>query len=221
MNELLAIVTARGGSKRLPGKNKKMFFGKPLIVWTIEAAQLASSVTDVIVSTDDKEIAQIAANAGARVPFLRSANLAADDTSSADVVIDVIERCDVGSDFVLLQPTSPLRTSLQIDEAATLHFKSKFESTVSIGLGAPSDTSFWWEPGTHKIFSKSHNTHHAGFRNVDTNGAVYWVRTERMLSQRRFVFANTGGYLMDNKSSVDIDTKKDWDDAVCHFQGEI
>lgn len=217
---MLAIVTARGGSKRLPGKNKKMFFGKPLIVWTIEAAQAASSVTDVVVSTDDSEIAQIAASAGARVPFLRPAALATDDTSSAAVVIDVIERCDVGTDFVLLQPTSPLRTSLHIDEAAALHFNSNFESTVSIRLGALSDTSFWWEPKTHKIFSKRHNNYCSAFRNVDTNGAVYWVKTERMLSQQWFVFANSGGYLMDDKASIDIDTKKDWDEAVCHFKGK-
>lgn len=121
---MLAVITARGGSKRLPGKNKKDFKGKPLIAWTIEAALSSRYLSRVVVSTDCAEIAKLSLDYGAEVPFLRDSALAQDKTSSSDVLIDVLSKVQKTDYTVLLQPTSPLRHYKHIDKAYELH-KSK------------------------------------------------------------------------------------------------
>jgi CMP-N-acetylneuraminic acid synthetase len=110
---VLAVVPARGGSKGLPGKNIRMICGKPLIDWTIQAALKSRFIDELIVSTDSPEIADIAAKAGASVPFLRPAGLATDTSPTIDVVEHVLEHFRAASEsfdyLVLLEPTSPLR----------------------------------------------------------------------------------------------------------------
>lgn len=118
----LAIVPARGGSKGIPRKNLHELAGKPLIVWTIAAAREARRLDRIVVSTDDLEIADVSRTAGAEVPFLRPKNLAQDETQMREVLLHCVAelakvegyRPDV---IVTLQPTSPLRTGAQIDEA--------------------------------------------------------------------------------------------------------
>ena len=107
----LAIIPARGGSKGVPKKNIRDFNGKPLIAWTIEAAQESSLISDVILSSDDPEIISTAEHLNCKVPFIRDIGLAQDETSSYDVVLDAIERVPNFDWIVLLQPTSPLRTA--------------------------------------------------------------------------------------------------------------
>jgi len=117
---VLAIVPARGGSKGLPGKNIRPFGGIPLLAWSIRAAADASTVDRVVVSTDDADIAAIARDAGAEVPFRRPPELAADGTTDLPVFLHVLDVLDGGGDVdivVHLRPTSPLRQASMIDDA--------------------------------------------------------------------------------------------------------
>lgn len=133
---VLALIPARGGSKGIPRKNIAPCAGRPLIAWTCLAAREATCLTRTIVSTDDREIADVAAAHGASAPFLRPAELASDTARSVDVAnhaIDWLEReegwrTDV---LVLLQPTSPLRTARHIDEAFAL-LQPDLDSVVSV-----------------------------------------------------------------------------------------
>ncbi|WP_422007612.1 acylneuraminate cytidylyltransferase family protein [Roseivirga pacifica] len=119
--KVLAVVTARGGSKGLPGKNIKEFNGKPLIAWTIEQGLNCQSVDRLIVSTDDVEIAHTSREHGAEVPFLRPDYLAGDTATSIDVIVHAIDFLEQQGDtydiVILLEPTSPLRESSDIDYA--------------------------------------------------------------------------------------------------------
>lgn len=117
---VLAIITARGGSKGVPRKNIKDLAGKPLIAYTIEAVKASQYLTRCIVSTDDQEIADVSRRFGADIPFVRPAELAQDDSTSVDVVRHAVQwlRDNKGENYdyvMILQPTSPLRTADDID----------------------------------------------------------------------------------------------------------
>ena len=134
--KLLALIPARGGSKRLPKKNILDLLGKPMISWSIEAALGSKFIDKVIVSTDDKEISDIAENYGVSAPFLRPAELSEDDTSSIDVALHAlseIEQSDIDYHYILLlQPTSPLRKSFHIDSAVNLFIEKSADAIVSV-----------------------------------------------------------------------------------------
>ena len=124
---VLALIPARGGSKGLPRKNVRNICGKPLIAWSVEAAKKCRYTDAVVVSTDDREIADAAQSAGAAVPFMRPAELATDAASSMDVILHAISYFEKkGESFdvlVLLQPTSPLRDSGHVEEALDMFIK--------------------------------------------------------------------------------------------------
>jgi N-acylneuraminate cytidylyltransferase len=111
---LLALIPARGDSKEIPRKNIKEFCGKPLIAWAIEAAQKASGIDRIVLSTEDHEIAEVAQKWGAEVPFMRPAELAGDDTPGIEPVLHALEQLPTFDEVLLLQPTSPLRTAEDI-----------------------------------------------------------------------------------------------------------
>jgi CMP-N-acetylneuraminic acid synthetase len=121
MTRVLTVVPARGGSKGLPGKNIKELIDKPLIAWSIQQGLASKYVNEVIVTTDSEEIADIAKRYGARVPFLRPAHLAQDTSSTKDVIIHLIDELEKIGEFydyiLLLEPTSPLRETSDIDLA--------------------------------------------------------------------------------------------------------
>ena len=134
--KFLALIPARGGSKGLPGKNVRILGDKPLIAWSIETARKSQYVDDVIISTDDDEIADVARKFNANVPFKRKAELASDKAQMMDVLIDAMDyvRENIGAfDYlVLLQPTSPFRTAQHIDEAIELLFQR--EAKIVMGV---------------------------------------------------------------------------------------
>ena len=130
--ETFALITARGGSKGIPRKNILPFGGKPLITWTIEAALKAKCIDHVFVSTDDQEIAQIAQKAGADVPFLRPSELSQDESPSIDTVLHTLNIYKTIDNLFLLQPTSPLRTYLDIEQSMRLFLSKNCPSLVSI-----------------------------------------------------------------------------------------
>lgn len=135
---VLAFIPARGGSKGLPGKNIKELCGKPLIAWSIEQAFKSKYVDKVFVSTDSEEIANIAKESGANVPFLRPVELATDDSPTSDAIIHALEQLSLQGesyDYVaLLEPTSPLRKPNDIDDAINLIVQNTgADCLVSVG----------------------------------------------------------------------------------------
>ena len=134
---ILAIIPARRGSKRLPGKNIKILGDKPLIAWTIEAAKNSQYIDHIIVSTDSDKIAKVAKNWGVAVPFERPSYLSTDEASSEDVIVHTLNWIEENEGilfdyFILLQPTSPLRQTKDIDQALELMEKKNASSVVSV-----------------------------------------------------------------------------------------
>lgn len=134
--DYLAIIPARGGSKRLPGKNIKPLNGKPLIAWSIDAARKAKKISQTIVSTDSQDIANCASEYGADIPFLRPSDIAGDKSSVVDAlrhaVIFYEDQGTIIKNIVLLQTTSPFRKCHHIDEAIDSFEKNKADSLTSV-----------------------------------------------------------------------------------------
>ena len=136
--KVLGLIPARGGSKRIRGKNIKCLSGKPLIGWTIQAALNSNYVDQVIVSTEDEEIAKTSKKWGADVPFLRPKRLALDNSTRNEVVGDVLNKVKGFEYVILLQPTSPLRSAIHIDEAFSQMINRSRKNCVSVKLQHPS-----------------------------------------------------------------------------------
>lgn len=220
---ILALITARGGSKGIPRKNVLPLGDKPVIVWSIKAALTSRSVDRVIVSTDDEEIAAISREHGAEVPFLRPTELARDDTGHMDVVIHAIEWLEREQDYrpdlvLLLQPTSPLRTPEDIDAAAELIATRAADSVVSVceTHQHPHLIRKISEKGTLVDFvSGSPQPGSSERRRQDLppayfeNGAIYLTKRSVLLERRTFVPENTVPYIMPAERSLQIDDA--WD----------
>ncbi len=214
----LAIIPARGGSKRIEKKNIKSVAGKPLIAHTIFHAEQATNVGRAIVSTDDEEIANIAAEYGGEVPFMRPAELATDTASTAGVITHAIEwAADRGEQFdtiCLLQTTSPLRTPDDIDDAIARLRTTEAESVVSIA--AYSNPPHWAVEETNEgQLSEFFETGSLWGDTVDRsqdlprlyypNGAVYAATIDAWRENKSFYTPKTVGYRMPPKRSFDID----------------
>lgn len=222
----LGLITARAGSKGLPGKNLRPLAGRPLLAWTCEAALGASALDRVVLSTDGEDIAACGRGCGVEVPFLRPAELAADKTPSLDVAlhaVDWLRRCE-GYDaevLVLLQPTSPLRTSRHIDEAMALlgpevstvvsvvrvpHRFSPF-SVMRVEEGRLVD----FVPGPLPFDRFRRQEHPPIFAR---NGpAVLVSRVAALERTQSFYGRVVFPYEMEERSSVDIDTAEDLEEA--------
>ena len=129
---LLALIPARGGSKGIPRKNIRLFCGKPLLQWSIDVALMSSCIDQVVVSTEDTEIAAIAKAGGAEVPFLRPEKLASDEAPAISSVLHALEQLPKVTDVLLLQPTSPLRHLEDLDAIVQLRHQAGRESAVSV-----------------------------------------------------------------------------------------
>ncbi|MDO6759747.1 acylneuraminate cytidylyltransferase family protein [Tamlana sp. 2_MG-2023] len=215
---MLAIIPARGGSKGLPGKNIKMLDGKPLIAHTIEAAVNSKAISKVIVSTDSEEIAKVAKNYGAEVPFMRPSYLAGDDAKSIDVYQYTIQRMEkeqqsVINEIVVLQPTSPLRTAQHIDDAAHLFNLNQADSVISY---CKEEHPIFWhkfitEDGKFEdIFQEDYLKNRQEIRSTYyPNGAIYIFKKE-LLFNNKYYTENSFSYIMPRQSSIDIDTIDDF-----------
>ena len=217
---LLAIIPARGGSKRLPRKNILDLAGKPLIAWTIEAALESKYIDRIVVSTDSKEISSISRKYGADVPFMRPDELATDETTSIDVVLhqlDQLEECnDSYSYVILLQPTSPLRTAENIDESVEL-LKSRNSDAV-ISVCKVEHSPLWCNTipadGSllnfldDSILNKRSQDLNQYYR---LNGAIYLCNIKLLKKEKNFFLkSNSIAYKMNEEQSIDIDSKNDF-----------
>ena len=214
MKSITVLIPARGGSKCIPRKNIRPFCGKPLLQWSIDAALAAACVAQVVVTTDDAEIAAVASAGGAEVPFLRPAELATDKAPGIAPVLHALEQLPKVSDVLLLQPTSPLRTSDDIEVIVALRQQAACESAVSL---TPSSKHPAW------MFSLSQEQRLEPLLELDEivcrqqlspayvlNGSLYLASREFLLREQSFINAETIGYVMPPERSVDIDTPLDW-----------
>lgn len=210
----------------MPRKNVALVAGKPLIAWTIEAAQKSKLVDRVLVSTDDDEIAQISKQHGAEVPFKRPAELAQDNSPHMPVVIHAVQWLNTNhanqfEDIVLLQPTSPLRTAEDIDSAVNLLHETRADSVVSVSEARshPFLVKQLAEDGRLEDFMPKPSGYLAR-QNLPPvyviNGAVYVARRDVLLEQQTFYTKRTYAYVMPAERSLDIDTP--WD---LHLAGLI
>lgn len=216
---ILGLITARGGSKGTPGKNVKTIAGKPLIAWTIEAALESSLLDRVIVSTDDDNIALVSRQFGAEVPFMRPVNLAQDDSPHIDVLIHAIEwiRDEQGYNpeyLMLLQPTSPLRTVDDINNAVGL--ANKHDADCVIGVSLSPVHPYLIKQVDEKGKLESYTSIPDGYlpRQVYPtvyyeNGAIYLIKTETVLKKGASYLEDAFPYVMPIERSLDIDTP--WD----------
>ncbi|QOP43233.1 acylneuraminate cytidylyltransferase family protein [Sulfurimonas sediminis] len=211
----LAIIPARGGSKRLPRKNILDLNGKPLIAYTIESALKSKYIDDVVVSSDDDEILTISKKYGADT-IKRPAELATDTATSFDTIKHTIEHVKKYDFIVLLQPTSPLRKSHHVDESIELLMDKKADAVVSV---CEMDHSPLWsntlpEDGSMSSFLRDEVKNK---RSQDLekyyrlNGAVYICDSDKLLEEESFFLKeNIFAYVMDRESSVDIDEEIDF-----------
>jgi CMP-N,N'-diacetyllegionaminic acid synthase len=211
----LAIIPARGGSKRLPRKNILDLCGKPLVTWSIEAG-LKSKYTDkVIVSSDDDEILEISKKFGAET-IKRPNKLANDTATTFDAIKHTIENIQEYDYIVLLQPTSPLRNASHIDEAIELLEGKNADAVISV---CEMDHSPLWSNTLDnslsmngflrdEILNKRSQDLEKYFR---LNGAIYVCKTDKLLEEKSFFLKeNIFAYVMDRKSSIDIDKEIDF-----------
>ena len=214
---ILAIIPARGGSKRLPRKNVLPLSGKPLIVWTIEAGLNSKYIDRVIVSSEDVEILKISVDAGSEI-IQRPQKLATDKASTFSVVEHVINEIDGHYDFIiLLQPSSPLRSSKHIDNAFDLLVAKDADGIISV---CKTEHSPLWanilpEDGSMVQFIKGEIK---GMRSQNLpiyyrlNGAIYLCKKDKLISEKSFLLKeNIFAYQMNRRHSVDIDEKFDFD----------
>lgn len=218
---------ARGGSKRLPGKNVKLLGGKPMIAWTIEAAKRSKYVDRVIVSTDSEEIARFAKKYGAEVPFERPAELATDTASAVDVATHALswlkEQEGTEYDYLAqLQATSPLRTATHIDEAIEKLIDD--QNLDALGSFYTWDKKpDWIHTENDEGFLEASVTTKPTAKNAKAflvpNGAIALVKTSTLLKDKTFYPKKLGAYIMDAAQSVDIDTQQDFDMALLLING--
>jgi CMP-N,N'-diacetyllegionaminic acid synthase len=214
--KVLGVIPARGSSKRFPNKNIRMLAGKPLIAWTIEAAQKAERLTDYLVSSDALLILDVARNYGAPVPFTRPSELATDTVRNIEVVAHALKFMEAKKQIVydiivLLQPTSPIRNPVHIDKAVDMLWQSDLDSVVSI-------------KGPYKkrdpILKAIRNGVLEDYCPVDDpadtepfylyNAALYGVKRNYFAQHNKLISPRQVPLMMDPIYSVDVDTEADF-----------
>ena len=222
--KILALITARGDSKRLPGKNILPLGGKPMIVWSIDVVRDIPEICDILVSTDSSDIASICKKNNAYVPWLRPKKLATDTSNSVDVAIHALDWYEKEKGLIdgvlLLQPTSPFRTKHSIQKGIELYIKNNYKSVTGV---SPTHSHPMW---TFKMegdclipFIQNH-----GFktRSQDLlpafilNGSFYLISPTKLRACHSFVEEKSIPLIIDSPAeSLDIDSA--WDFKIAEF----
>ena len=214
--KVLGIVTARGGSKGIPRKNLALLRGKPLLVYTAEAALAASTLLHTILSTDDEEIAEVGRSCGLEVPFMRPKELAADDTPTLPVMRHaVMSLQNLGREYdavCLLQPTNPLRRPEHIDACVSLLFERDADAVITV-LPVPHQYNPHWvyfqdEHGTLRLITGETEPiprRQELPRTFHREGSVYVVRRDVLLQKNSLYGDRLLGYPLDPDQSINID----------------
>lgn len=213
----LVVIPARGGSKGIPRKNIKRLAGKPLIHYTIEAARHVFDDDVICVSTDDKEIKEVAEDTGLTVPFLRPAEFATDTAGTRDVLLHAIDYYEDEGYYpdtvILLQPTSPFRTGEHIKEALEL-FHSALDQIVSVKETGSNPYYVLFEENEDGYLEKVKKGNYKRRQDCpkvwELNGAIYVINVKSIKKEEMSDIERIKKYAMDEKSSIDIDTQLDW-----------
>ncbi len=221
----LAVIPARGGSKRIPRKNIKLLHGKPMIAYTIEAAQQSGVFANVIVSTDDAEIAEISKHYGAEVPFLREATLADDHTPASLVTLDALEKLDTaGSNYRYvsqLMPNCPLRNAADIQKSFEQFQHTNADTQLSVNRFGWLNP--WWafkmEQANYKehpnelspLFPEAFKTRSQDLATLYAlTGALWWAKTDILRKEKTFHTSTRTGFELSWQHALDIDDEEDW-----------
>jgi N-acylneuraminate cytidylyltransferase len=214
----LVVIPARGGSKGVPKKNIKLLNGKPLINFTIEAAQCIFENTIICVTTDNNEIKDVVENTtNLKVPFLRPDELATDNAGTYEVLLHAINFYEKGGyaadTLILMQPTSPFRTSTNINEALKL-YSSDIDMVVSVKETKSNPYYVLFEENIDGFLSKSKESNFVRRQDCpkvwELNGAIYIINIESLRKGPISSFNKVIKYVMNEIESVDIDTMFDW-----------
>lgn len=214
----LVIIPARGGSKGIPHKNIKPLAGKPLIYYTIDTARQIVSDEDICVSTDDQEIICCVEDYGLKVPFVRPAELATDTAGTYEVLLHALKYFEQqGKTYdvvVLLQNTSPFRTAVQVKEALTL-YRSDLDMVVSVKECSANPYYCVFEENTEGYLNICKGDGNITRRQdapkvYEYNGAIYVINPKSLKEMPLYKFTKRVKYVMDEKSSLDLDTMNDW-----------
>ena len=216
---ILALIAARGGSKRIPGKNIRPLGGRPLIVWSIDIAKDIGEICDILVSTDDPAIAKVARDAGAMVPWLRPGHLATDTASSVDACLHALDWYEKNNGRVdgllLLQPTSPFRSRDTLLQGIRLFCTNQYRTVIGI---APAKSHPMWcfkvdgtnlrpfvDGGSLKLRSQDLSPAYA------VNGAFYLIAPQDLRKAHSFYNDEMQPLLINQpEESIDIDSEWDW-----------
>ncbi len=224
----VAIITARGGSKRIPKKNIKDFCGKPIIAYSIEAALESGAFDSVMVSTDDEEIVEVARSFGADVPFLRSKEASDDHATSADAIADVLkaygEKGITYDVFCCLYPTAPFVTAERLRDANTIFTASDATGLVSIvKYDFPPQRSFVIRDGLVKYqYPEFRDSRSQDLETIYHDcGQFYFCRTKSFLNEKTLVTSKALPYEIPEEEVQDIDTLSDWKIAEIKYQRMI
>jgi pseudaminic acid cytidylyltransferase len=223
----LAIIPARGGSKRIPRKNIRLFLGKPIIGYVIETALQSGLFTEVMVSTDDDEIAAIAKRFGASVPFRRSAENSSDTAATTDVIIEVLDQYgQIGKTFnavCCLYPTAPFITAqalaqtrqmLTNGQAEVIYPIQKFHFPIQRAFLYNNDTGRIWWADPDSFLKRSQDLEPA----YHDAGQFYWFDAARLLEIRQLPGLVPGGMVIGEMQAHDIDTEEDWQVAEFKYR---
>ena len=225
--KIIAIIPARGGSKGIHKKNIKKLVGKPLISYTLSEVKKPKFISKIIVSTDSKQIEKIAKNLGSET-IIRPKKLAQDNSSSLDVVQHVIKNLEPLNYFdivIVLQPTSPLRTVVDIDSAIELFLKSKCDSVI--GMTEVTHPPEFMYRIINKKIKPLIKTKIKSKRRQDMpktyqiNGAIYICNRNLIMKKHTMFGKNIVPYLMPSERSIDIDTMFDFDLAKTILKNKL
>lgn len=229
-SRILGLIPARGGSKGVPHKNLRALGGRPLIAHTIQAARQSRELTRIVVSTDSEELAAVARQCGADVPFLRPKELARDETPMIDVVrhtVGELQRMEWGPEIVaLLQPTVPFRHAADLDEGIRRLCASSADALVSVSAVPPK-----YHPAWQFVLSDGFLVPAGGGsckdlparrQDLETtyarNGAFYVFKVESLSRSGSIYGEHALAHVMTGEPPVNIDTLTDWDQAEQYFQ---
>jgi CMP-N,N'-diacetyllegionaminic acid synthase len=222
--KILVLITARGGSKRVPGKNIRRLGDKPLVVWSIDAAKGISNICDIFVSTDDVAIAKVCSEAGAFVPWIRPKELSSDTSSSVDVALHALDWYEAHNGKVdgllLLQPTSPFRSKNNILRGIELFCLYKFKPVIGVSL--THNHPMWTMKKKGDYLVPFMSEHGFGKRSQDlpsafiVNGSFYLISPEDLRTNHSFIGVNTIPLVIESpQEALDIDTE--WDFKMAEY----
>ncbi len=225
-NEIIAIITARGGSKRIPKKNIKEFCGKPIIAYSIEAALESGIFSEVMVSTDSEEIAQIAREYGAKVPFMRSEKTSGDFATTADVILEVLDNYkEIGRNFdyvCCIYPTAPFITAKKLIEAVDIMKEHNPTSVIPVvPFSFPPQRCFVIDADgkmeyKFKEFSQSRSQDLE--KQYHDAGQFYVFNPEKYLKVKGIVLEDIMPLVLSEMEVQDIDNEDDWKIAELKYQ---